>query len=176
MVEVRKRGGEYTQVGMGCKDTNTCENQRQQNFQGGRPGNYQCKVGELEKYGPSVCRQCCNTPYCTGNEDASGMFWIPETKWQWSQSKPNASQMQAGYGDNNPYAPTAEETTTTVPTTTAPTTTAPTTASATTIETTTTNILPTGQDTTTGTTVTTTTGTTATTATTPTVPSAKYSQ
>ena len=38
--------------------------------------------------GPSVCRQCCNTDYCTGNENGDGIFWIPETKWQWSQSKP----------------------------------------------------------------------------------------
>merc|ERR1712228_245437 len=135
MVEVRKRGDQYTQVCMGCKETSTCENQRQQNFQGWRPGNYQCKVGELAQYGPSVCRQCCNTPYCTGNENGNGIFWIPETKWQWSQSKPNNNKQDVqipGYGGGDATTTTTEAptTTTTSPTTT---TTSPTTTSASTV-------------------------------------------
>ena len=35
---------------MGCKETSACENQREQNFQGNRPSNYQCQTGENARF------------------------------------------------------------------------------------------------------------------------------
>jgi len=80
-MEIRKRDGKYSQVQMGCKSAEACTNERNQNFHGNRPGNYQCKFDENR--GPSVCRQCCkNKNLCTGQNVPT--FWIPTTKWQWS--------------------------------------------------------------------------------------------
>ena len=67
MLEVRKRGNDYTQVCMGCKEDDVCKNQKKNNFLGNRPAQFQCRVGKnVDTNGPSVCRQCCNKPFCTG--------------------------------------------------------------------------------------------------------------
>merc|ERR1712176_1622169 len=92
MLEVRKRGTEYTQVCMGCKSTDACENQKASNFMGSRPNQFQCKVrANMDFEGPSVCRQCCSGKYCTGNQGGNGEFWIPETYKEWTEdrTKPN---------------------------------------------------------------------------------------
>merc|ERR1712050_349991 len=101
MLEVRKRGSRFTQVCMGCKDSNACENQRLINFQGQRPQHFQCKVGSNTDFeGPSVCRQCCYGPFCTGNENGDGKFWIPQTAQEWSDEKPGTEQWNPNFNPN----------------------------------------------------------------------------
>ena len=102
-LEVRKRGTKFEQVVMGCRPGGVCEQQKDSNFVGNRPMNHQCRpTREWEKYGlPSVCRQCCYFPNCTG--DSKQNFWKPQTASEWDSEleKPNKNP----YGPNNPNNP-----------------------------------------------------------------------
>jgi len=60
MIEVRKRDGKMFGVCMGCKAYDACLEQKKSNFNR-KP--YQCRP--RARYGPSVCRQCCNDDNCT---------------------------------------------------------------------------------------------------------------
>ena len=118
-LEVRKRGTKFEQVVMGCRPGGVCEQQKGSNFVGNRPMNHQCRPSG--KYGlPSVCRQCCYLPNCTG--DSKENFWKPQTASEWNSEftpveptqvpddnedndttgqKPNKNP----YGPNNPNNP-----------------------------------------------------------------------
>merc|ERR1712025_163150 len=73
MIEIRKRDGVMESVCMGCKQIAACKANRAQNFWKSR----QCRPGASE--GPSVCRQCCNTPDCTMN-------YNPLTVREWKEN------------------------------------------------------------------------------------------
>jgi len=62
MIELRKRDGNIFGVCMGCKAHDACLEAKKNNFNR-KP--YQCKP--RARYGPSVCRQCCNSDHCTNN-------------------------------------------------------------------------------------------------------------
>lgn len=60
--EQRKRKGVVTQIKTGCKATDSCENNKKQNFIG--KWNFtQCRPESTQAH--SVCRQCCDTDNCT---------------------------------------------------------------------------------------------------------------
>merc|ERR1712227_732421 len=64
MVEVRKNDGDVVGVHMGCKAPDACWRNKSYNF--GR--NAQCHPERV--FGPSVCRQCCQTEdNCFGDGD-----------------------------------------------------------------------------------------------------------
>mgnify|MGYP000316539540 CR=1 FL=1 len=60
MIELRKRDGNVSQVCMGCKSQDACQNNKIQNFEGDWH-DWQCRPWAWFKSGPSVCRQCCNS-------------------------------------------------------------------------------------------------------------------
>merc|ERR1712003_180848 len=72
MTEIRQRNGRVEGVCMGCKAKDACLRQKKNNFY--NPP--QCRPKAY--YGDSVCRQCCNTAYCSNN-------FNPKTKEGWEK-------------------------------------------------------------------------------------------
>lgn len=70
MIELRKRNGAFTGFRTGCKQREACLNQQKQNFGPGPLMMQQCRPEhnlQTSRFGPSVCRQCFQTCYGSGD-------------------------------------------------------------------------------------------------------------
>merc|ERR1711990_352382 len=79
-IRERREGRKFTQICMGCKSKDACENMKAQNFQNSNPDYTQCRPES--QYKNSVCRQCCTEPNCT----KSPTWWYPTTRAEWDYS------------------------------------------------------------------------------------------
>merc|ERR1711935_62288 len=75
---IRQRQGYITQIHMGCKQLQSCENNKRQNFQNANPNYTQCRPEAGHTH--SVCRQCCDEDNCT----RSPIWWYPASRAEWA--------------------------------------------------------------------------------------------
>lgn len=94
-LEIRKRGGEIISYRTGCKDSSSCQNNKQQNFGQGSKVDWNCKptdTGFSARFlkGEDVCFQCCETDNCVSNGNVKGVatvadFWTPTSETHWNE-------------------------------------------------------------------------------------------
>merc|ERR1712130_175513 len=87
-VTVRKRGFQYDKIILGCKQKQACQTNRDMNFHGPFPHQYQCKLNPANQHEHSVCRQCCYAAHCfayNGLSARNGIIkWDEFTDQMWS--------------------------------------------------------------------------------------------
>ena len=81
-LEIRERrearGRSFTQIAMGCKQEQACENNKANNFNQQNVDYTQCKPEA--HYTESVCRQCCAEKNCVKEPS----WWIPASREEWA--------------------------------------------------------------------------------------------
>jgi len=78
-LEVRLKWGYANRVITGCKATDACQNNKEQNFKETQFSWTQCRPERQFRFG--VCRQCCDTDSCANQ----GQMWRPRTREDWAK-------------------------------------------------------------------------------------------